>query len=80
MNIENEYEIVPSPAPVSSEQARTYEEFIRETNETSKTYEVNGIHYYLRNETDPSPVKKIMNDHKIICGDSLKILTKIKSG
>ena len=63
MNIENEYEIVPSPAPVSSEQARTYEEFIRETNETSKTYEVNGIHYYLRNETDPSPVKKIMNDH-----------------
>ena len=60
MNLEDEYEIVDAePAP----EARTYEEFIRETNETSNTYEVNGIHYYLKNETDSTPVKKLMREH-----------------
>lgn len=63
MALEDEYEIVDAPSPAPAPEARTYEEFIRETNETSNTYEVNGIHYYLRNETDATPVKKVMNEH-----------------
>ena len=59
MNLEDDYEIVDATSP----EARTYEEFIRETNETSTTYEVNGIHYYLRNAIDATPVKKLMREH-----------------
>ena len=60
MSSVDDFEIIDDPDKVV---ARTYEEFIRETSEKSKTFEVNGIHYYLRNETDSTPVKKLMKEH-----------------
>lgn len=60
MSSVDDFEIIDDPDKAV---ARTYEEFIRETSEKSKTFEVNGIHYYLRNETDSTPVKKLMKEH-----------------
>ena len=78
----------PSPAPVpdqnsvltaepvadnTSSDERTWEEFANDSTPI-KTYEINGIHYYIKNGVSPDKIKNMMNGH----GGCLSCVTRAK--
>jgi hypothetical protein len=51
-----------TPAPLPGNNGRTWEEFIND-NTPIKTYEINGVHYYIKNGVSPEKIKNMMKGH-----------------
>ena len=52
----------PASAPLPTNNERTWEEFANDTTPI-KTYEINGLNYYIKNGVSPDIIKKMMNGH-----------------
>ena len=63
----------PAPAPLPVNNERTWHEFANDITPI-KTYEINGVHYYIKNGVSPDSVKEKMNGH----GGCLACVTRAK--